>query len=29
WRKEQAEPITRLHRPDLWKRYQRRQGEEP
>jgi tRNA (guanine37-N1)-methyltransferase len=29
WRKEQAEDITRLRRPDLWKRYQRRQGEEP
>lgn len=29
WRKEQAKDITRLRRPDLWKRYQRRQGEEP
>lgn len=29
WRKEQAEQITRLRRPDLWTRYQRRQGEEP
>ncbi|WP_430430954.1 tRNA (guanosine(37)-N1)-methyltransferase TrmD [Oceanicaulis sp.] len=29
WRKEQAEDITRLRRPDLWTRYQRRQGEEP
>jgi len=29
WRKEQAEEITRLRRPDLWTRYQRRQGEEP
>lgn len=29
WRKDQAEEITRLRRPDLWKRYQRRQGEEP
>ncbi len=29
WRKEQAEHITRLRRPDLWTRYQRRQGEEP
>jgi tRNA (guanine37-N1)-methyltransferase len=29
WRKEQAEEITRLRRPDLWERYQRRQGEEP
>jgi tRNA (guanine37-N1)-methyltransferase len=29
WRKEQAEEITRQRRPDLWARYQRRQGEEP
>ena len=29
WRKEQAEDITRQRRPDLWARYQRRQGEEP
>jgi tRNA (guanine37-N1)-methyltransferase len=29
WRREQAEEITRQRRPDLWARYQRRQGEEP
>ncbi|MCP2671315.1 tRNA (guanosine(37)-N1)-methyltransferase TrmD [Maricaulaceae bacterium EIL42A08] len=29
WREEQAEEITRQRRPDLWQRYQRRQGEEP
>ncbi len=29
WREEQAEEITRQRRPDLWTRYQRRQGEEP
>ena len=29
WRKDQAEDITRQRRPDLWERYQRRQGEEP
>jgi tRNA (guanine37-N1)-methyltransferase len=29
WRKEQAEDITRQRRPDLWARYQRREGEEP
>mgnify|MGYP001555473430 FL=1 len=29
WRREQAEDITRQRRPDLWARYQRRQGEEP
>lgn len=29
WRKDQAEETTRLRRPDLWARYQRRQGEEP
>lgn len=29
WRKDQAEDITRQRRPDLWARYQRRQGEEP
>ena len=29
WRKEQAEAVTRQRRPDLWARYQRRQGEEP
>ncbi len=29
WREEQAEEITRQRRPDLWERYQRRQGEEP
>jgi tRNA (guanine37-N1)-methyltransferase len=29
WRQEQAEEITRQRRPDLWARYQRRQGEEP
>jgi tRNA (guanine37-N1)-methyltransferase len=29
WRREQAEDITRQRRPDLWTRYQRRQGEEP
>ena len=29
WRHEQAEDITRERRPDLWQRYQRREGEEP
>lgn len=29
WRRQQAEDITRERRPDLFKRYQRRQGEEP
>ena len=29
WREEQAEEITRQRRPDLWARYQRRQGDEP
>lgn len=29
WRTEKAEDITRQRRPDLWARYQRRQGEEP
>jgi tRNA (guanine37-N1)-methyltransferase len=29
WRREQAEDTTRQRRPDLWARYQRRQGEEP
>lgn len=29
WRREQAEEITRQRRPDLWARYQRRQGDEP
>jgi tRNA (guanine37-N1)-methyltransferase len=28
WRTEQAKEITRERRPDLWKRYQRREGEE-
>ncbi|MCC5995451.1 MAG: tRNA (guanosine(37)-N1)-methyltransferase TrmD [Oceanicaulis sp.] len=28
WRKEMAEEITRVRRPDLWKRYQRRKGEK-
>ena len=27
WRKEMAEEITRVRRPDLWTRYQRRKGE--
>jgi len=27
WRKEMAEEITRVRRPDLWERYQRRKGE--
>jgi len=27
WRKEMAEEITRVRRPDLWQRYQRRKGE--
>ena len=29
WRTDKAEEITRQRRPDLWTRYQRRQGEEP
>jgi tRNA (guanine37-N1)-methyltransferase len=28
WRREQAEEITSRRRPDLWARYQRRDGEE-
>jgi tRNA (guanine37-N1)-methyltransferase len=28
WRREQAEETTRARRPDLWARYQRRNGED-